>query len=593
MPKRLLITAIVSILLGVLSGFLFWNLSDLPRVEALEEYIPVEASKLYSADDELIAEYYLERRTFVPYYRIPDYVKKAFVSIEDERFYKHHGIDITGIARALLYDIRAGRIVQGGSTITQQLAKLLFLKPERSISRKIKEAALSLQIEMRYTKDEIIGLYLNQAYFGSNAYGIEAASHTYFNRSAEELTLADAALLAAIPKAPSIYSPFKNPGKVLKRRNLVLRKMLTLGHISEGEYKKSKEEPLPLRPFRRRYKAPYFVEFLKEKLSRRYSDSLYTSGFRIFSTIDMRMQRVAEKAVANGVKALEKRVTPGVQAALVAVDLRSGAIRSMVGGTDFWQTQFNRAYQSMRQPGSAFKPIVYLSALEKGFIPEDRIMDMEVGYPSSGNSSVWTPQNYEKVYRGEVSLKYALAHSLNAATVCLAERVGLDFVIKTARRLGVKSSIYPYPSTAIGASEITLMELVYAYSVLAGGYRYMPLYIERVEDRDGLTMEEHYTVMKRVVDEVITGEMRELLRSVITDGTGRRVRGISKSIHGKTGTTNDYTDAWFVGFDDRLAVGVWVGRDDNTPIGSRESGARAALPIWKEFMKKYREKIEN
>jgi penicillin-binding protein 1A len=588
MLRKIVALSLVSIFTGILSGFLFWNLSDLPKVEALEEYIPVEASKVYSSDNKLIAEYYHERRTFVPYYKIPDHVRYAFVAIEDERFYRHHGIDLIGIARALIYDLMAGRIVQGGSTITQQLAKLLFLKPEKSISRKIKEAALSIQIEKRYTKDEILGLYLNQAYFGTNAYGIEAAAHTYFNKSTEELNLAEAALLAAIPRAPAFYSPFKNPKRVMQRRNTVLKKMLDIGYINKEEYEDAINEPLPDKPHRRHYDAPYFVEFLRERLERRYSNSLYTKGFRIYSTLDMRMQRVAEKAVKDGIEALHRRVSPEVQAALLAVDLKTGAIKAMVGGTDFWQTQFNRTTQALRQPGSAFKPVVYLSALERGFVPEDRILDGEVGYPTPDRKGVWTPQNYEKVFNGEVTLRYALAHSLNAATVCLADTVGFESIVRTAKRLGIKSPVYPYPSTAIGASEVTLVEIVYAYAVLADGYRLKPLYIEKVEDRDGLTIEENYTVVERVIDEGIVDEMKDLLRSVIREGTGRRARSVGRAIYGKTGTTNDYTDAWFVGFDDRLAVVVWVGRDDSTPIGQRESGARAALPIWIEFMKNYR-----
>ncbi len=588
MLRGLIIVGLLGVLAGVLSGVVFRSLSDLPRIEALEEYTPTEASKVYSSSGDVIAEYYVERRTFVPFYRIPDHVKKAFVAIEDERFYRHHGIDLIGIARALLYDIKAGRIVQGGSTITQQLAKLLFLKPERNISRKIKEAALSIQIEKRYTKDEIMGLYLNQAYFGTKAYGIEAASHTYFDKSTEELTLAEAALLAALPRAPSYYSPFKNPEKALARRNLVLKKMLRLGFITEDDYRAALDEPLPDKIHRRRYKAPYFIEYLREMLERRYSDSLYTAGLRVYSPLDMGMQEVAEQAVSKGVRELEQRVAPGVQAALLAVDLETGEVRAMVGGTDFWQTQFNRATQALRQPGSAFKPFVYLAALQAGLMPEDVIVDAEVGYPTPDNLDVWSPRNYEKRYNGEVTLRYALSHSLNAATVCLADLIGIDSVVRTARDVGIRSKVNPYLSSAIGASEATLMDMVYGYAALAQGYRLKPLFIDRVTDRDGLTLEEHYPAAERVIDEAVVDEIRDMLRSVILDGTGRMAKVIDRPVYGKTGTTNDYTDAWFVGFDDTLAVGVWVGRDDHTPIGDKETGARAALPIWIEFMRNYR-----
>ncbi|RMG03653.1 MAG: PBP1A family penicillin-binding protein [Nitrospirae bacterium] len=588
MFRRLFIVAVLGIITGSSAGFLFWNLSDLPRVEALEEYTPMESSKVYSANRELIAEYYLERRTFIPHYDIPDHVKKAFVAIEDERFYRHHGLDYIGILRALYQDIKAGRIVQGGSTITQQLAKLLFLKPERSLSRKIKEAALSIQIENRYTKDEILGLYLNQAYFGTNAYGIEAAARTYFDKSVKDLNIAEAAMLAALPRAPSYYSPFKHPSAAMKRRNLVLKKMLDLGYITEIQYEEAVEAPIPLKPHRRRYNAPYFVEYLRAELEEEFGNGLYTKGLTINTTLNMDLQRLGEKAVQLGITSIEKRVEPGVQAALVAVDIKTGGVLAMVGGTDFWQTQFNRATQAFRQPGSAFKPIVYLTAFNQALTPDDTIIDREVGYPTVEGDDVWTPENYEKIYEGEVTLRHALAHSLNAATVCLADLIGIRNVVKTAKTLGIKTTIHPFLSSAIGASEITPFELTYAYAALAEGYRISPLYIEQIRDRDGITLREDFPQLNRVIDEAVVDEVRDILRSVILEGTGRMARIINRPVFGKTGTTNDYTDAWFVGFDDRIALGVWVGRDDHTPIGKKETGARAALPIWIEFMKNYR-----
>ena len=589
MFKRLLLVGIAGILIGSLTGFLFWSLSDLPKVESLEEYAPLEASKVYSSSGELIAEYYLERRTFIPFYKIPDHVKKAFIAIEDERFYKHHGIDFIGILRALYYDIRAGRIVQGGSTITQQLAKLLFLKPERSLTRKIKEAALSIQIEKKYTKDEILGLYLNQAFFGTNAYGIEAAAHTYFGKSTEDLDIAEAALLAALPRAPSYYSPFKHPALALKRRNLVLKKMLELGYITPEEYEEALTEPLPEKPNRRKYNAPYFIEFLRERLEQRYNQSLYTDGLKIYTTLKMNYQTAAERAVKKGIEELEKRVKPGVQAALIAIEIDTGAVVAMVGGTDFWQTQFNRATQAMRQPGSAFKPIVYLTAIENGFIPEDTILDTEVGYKMPDKEDeVWTPRNYEKRYNGEVTLLTALSHSLNAATVCLADTVGISNVVKIAKRIGLRTKVFPYLSSAIGASETTLYDLAYAYVTLASGYKTRPLYITSVLNRQDISLEEHYPEAERVLDAAVVDTIRYMLRDVILNGTGRKARILNRPVYGKTGTTNDYTDAWFIGFDDQLVVGVWVGRDDHTPIGNRETGARAALPIWIDFMKNYR-----
>ncbi len=576
----------LSLLAGIAGGYVFWMLSDLPRVDSLEEYTPAESSKVYSEDNRLIAEYYLERRTFIPYYRIPEHVKQAFISIEDIRFYEHHGIDFIRILGALYQDIKARAYVQGASTITQQLAKMLFLKPEKSIIRKIKEIALSIQIERRYTKDEILGLYLNQAYFGTQAYGIVAASQTYFGKSVDELTISDAAMLAALPKAPSRYSPFRNPLKALKRRNLVLEKMVEYGYLDEVQNYVASSETLPKKPFRRKYRAPYFVEYLRQIIEKEYEDRLYSEGLKIYSTLNLRMQEIAENAVSKGIETIEKRVPAGVQAALIAIDIGTGKIRAMVGGTDFWETQFNRATQAMRQPGSAFKPIVYLTALNIGVTPEDTIVDEEVTFQGNEPGEIWTPRNYYGIYKGEVTIRYALSHSLNSATACLAEDVGVGRIIKTAKLLGLKSELRPFLTISLGASDLTPLELVYVYKVFADGRRVDPMLYDRIVDRNGIVLDDVVQKSERVIDEGVLLEMKSLMRSVITEGTGRKARRLPRPVYGKTGTTDDYTDAWFVGFDDNVALAVWIGRDDHTPIGDRETGSRAALPIWIEFMKK-------
>jgi penicillin-binding protein 1A len=574
------------LLLGATGGYVFWILSDLPRIESLEEYTPAESSKVFSEDKQLIAEYYLERRTFIPYFRIPDHVRKAFIAIEDTRFYEHHGIDFIRIFGAIYQDIKAGGYVQGASTITQQLAKMLFLKPEKSIWRKVKEVALSIQIERRYTKDEIMGLYLNQAYFGTQAYGIVAASQTYFGKSVDRLSVADAALLAALPKSPNTYSPFSKPEKALRRRNTVLLRMMEIGFITEAQYTVAVAEPLPEKPFRRRYNAPYFVEYLRQKLEERYKDQLYSEGLKINSTLDYRMQEIAESAVEKGVQTVEKRTSPGVQAALVAIDIASGKIRAMVGGTDYWTTQFNRATQALRQPGSTFKPIVYLTAFNLGMTPEDRIMDEEITFQGNEPGELWSPQNYYGKYEGEVTLRYALSHSLNSATACLADDVGMARIIKTARLVGITSELKPYLTIALGAADVNPLELTYAFKTFADGKRVDPVYFEKIFDRNGITIEEPSQNSERVIDEGVLLELRSVLRSVVTDGTGQLAKSLSRPVYGKTGTTDDYTDAWFVGFDDNIVLAVWVGRDDHTPIGPKETGATAALPIWVDFMKR-------
>jgi penicillin-binding protein 1A len=583
--KTLIIMIALSILIGAISGFAFWTISDLPNTKMLQEYIPLESSRVYSSDGKVLAEFYLERRTFIPHYQIPEHVKKAFIAVEDVRFYNHPGVDFIGTMRALWHDIKAGGVVEGGSTITQQLARMLFLKPDKSIKRKIKEAALSIRIEQRYTKDEILGMYLNQAYFGTRAYGIEAASQTYFGKTTNELSIADAALLASMPKAPSVYSPFKNPEKSRARRTIALKQMMASHFITQSLYEEAENSPLPERPHFRKYDAPYFIENLRQSLEGKFGNSLYTSGYKIYSTLDSGMQEEAEKAVSKGLLSLGKRVNPGVEAAFVAVDLRTGQIKALVGGSNFWNNQFNRAMQALRQPGSAFKPFVFMSAIENGMTAEDIINDSPVSFAGAKPGQRWIPRNYDGKYYGNVTLRTALAKSLNCATVRLAADIGIDGVIEMARRLGIRSQLHRYLPLAIGASDVTLIDMVYAYSAFTSGQQPKIMFYERILNRDGVVIDENKPVIGHVLSEEDVQEMKILLKAVVEEGTAVRAKELKRPIFGKTGTTNDYTDAWFIGFDERLVVGVWVGRDDHTPIGPKETGARAALPIWIDFMK--------
>ncbi|MEW6108551.1 MAG: penicillin-binding protein 1A [Nitrospirota bacterium] len=590
--KLISIFVFFSALCGIIGGFAYWTLSDLPRVNAIEEYVPMESSKVYSGDGKLLAELYYERRTFVPHYNIPDHVKKAFIAIEDVRFYTHPGVDVIGILRALWQDIKAGSIVQGGSTITQQLAKMLFLKPEKSLIRKIKEAVISIQIEKRYTKDEILGLYLNQTFFGTRAFGIEAAAETYFGKSVHDLTVGEAALLASLPKAPSLYSPFKNPEKSKDRRASVLKSMLKHKYINTDQYNKAMLEPVPSSPHFRKYEAPYFIEFLRQQLEQKYGPDIYKSGYKIYSTIDSNMQRIAENAVSNGIRVIEKRVKKGVQAALLAIDIRTGHIKAMVGGLDFWKNQFNRATQALRQPGSAFKPFVYTAALVQGMTSDDIITDAPISFKGARPGRLWSPGNYDGKYYGNVSLKTALAKSLNTATVRLASRVGIENVIDISKSLGIRSELQPYLPLALGASDVNLLEMASAYSVFATGKKLNLVAYERIENRDGIIIDEVYPEYADILDDNTVKELRTLLGAVVNEGTGIKAKEIGRPVYGKTGTTNDYTDAWFIGFDERISLGVWVGRDDHTPIGNKETGARAALPIWIEFMKQISPAVE-
>ena len=575
-----------SVLIGILGGFLYWTVADLPSVKLLEEYTPMESSMVYSSDGQLLTELYLERRTFIPYYQIPDHVKKAFISVEDVRFYRHPGVDVIGILRALWHDIKAGGIVEGGSTITQQLARMLFLESDKSIKRKIKEAALSLMIEKHYTKDEILGMYLNQAYFGTRAYGIEAAAQTYFGKPVKDLTVAEAALLASMPKAPSVYSPFKNPGKAEERRAIVLQRMRENNFIDENQYREAETTPLPAAPFFRKYNAPYFIEMLRQILEDKYGKALYTAGYKIYSTLDFRMQQIAEEAVKAGLSSIEKRDRQGVEAALIAVDVRTGHIKAMVGGSNFWRNQFNRATQALRQPGSAFKPFVYMTAIEEGMTSEDWISDSPVSFPGARAGQRWSPRNYDGKYYGSVTMRTALAKSLNAATIRLAAHVGIENVIEMAQRLGIRSTLQPYLPLALGASDVTLADMVFAYSAFVSGFRPKPVFYERIVNRDSVAVEETEPLLEELLAEEDINEIKILLKAVVDEGTATKAKELQRPLYGKTGTTNDYTDAWFIGFDDRLVVGVWVGRDNHKPIGPKETGARAALPIWIDFMKK-------
>lgn len=580
-----ILISIFSLIAVATAGFIYWSTLSLPALKSLEMYEPVESSLVYSADGGLLAEFYIERRNFVPHYEIPEHVKTAFVAIEDVRFYKHPGIDLKGIIRAFFHDIKTMSVSQGGSTITQQLAKMLFLKPERSLKRKLKEVILSIQIEKQYTKDEILGLYLNQAYFGTRSYGIEAAAQTYFGKPVKEITAGEAALLASLPKAPSLYSPFKYPEKTKDRRDTVLGLMLNNKFITHSEYNTALNEPLPERPFFRKYGAPYFTEMLRQALEARYDNDLYTSGLKIYTTIDLEMQRYAEEAVADGIASIEKRAEKGVQAALIVMDIKTGSIRAMVGGSDFWKNQFNRATQALRQSGSAFKPFVYLAAIESGMKADDLVLDAPVSFKGSQRGQTWSPRNYDGKYYGAVTLRKALAKSLNAATVRLADKVGVKTVIETARRTGIKNRLQPFLSIALGSADLTLLEMVSAYRVFASGVYSEPLIYDRVFKR-GAVIEEINAKPIEVISYEDMIEMKKLLRAVIDEGTATKAKVLNRVIYGKTGTTNDYTNAWFIGFDNRLVTGVWIGRDNNKPIGDKETGSSAALPIWIEFMKK-------
>jgi len=539
--RRLLFKAVpiaIALFLGAGGGYVFWCLADLPDIKILEGYAPFESSKLYSSDNVLLAEFYVERRTFISPEKIPDQVKKAFIAVEDTNFYSHPGIDILRLMKALLINIKEGRFVQGGSTITQQLAKMLFLKPEKTLTRKIREIALALKIEKRYSKEEILGLYLNQIYFGTRAYGIEAASEAYFGKPVEKISLAEAALLAALPKAPSYYSPFRSPAKSLGRRNFVLERMLKQNFIDKKQFESAVSEEITDSYHGTHYLAPYFVDYSRSVLFDKYGDKLYTKGFKIYTTLDYEVQKIAEKAVETGIAELKNRGLTDVQIALVALEIQTGRILAMVGGTDFWTSQFNRATLAKRQPGSAFKPIVYLTALTQGYKPNDMIIDEQLTHWSGGNR--WTPRNYNDVYFGGVTLETAMALSLNTATVNLAKKIKLRNVIKTAHAIGIESQIHPYYPSALGASEVSLLELTSAYATLSHGDRIESTCLDQIIDREQSAIFVPQVKKQTVIGKNTLTKMKSMLRSVILNGTGKKANVLNRPVYGKTGTSNDF-----------------------------------------------------
>src|SRR5438045_1682781 len=432
---------------------------SLPSVKTLETFQPLQGSKVYDDNDELLTELHVERRIFVPLAHIPQSLRDAVIATEDRRFYSHFGVDPIGVARAVYQNYRRGRIVEGGSTITQQLTKVLFLTPDKSLERKMKEAALALELERRYSKDRILEMYLNQVYFGNGAYGVEAASRTYFGKSVTELNVKEAALLAGLPRAPSTYSPFDHPDAAKRRREVVLRRMVEYGALKDADAKKLARADLGLiPPERRRTTGQYFLEYVQQTLEAKYgADMVFKGGLNVYTTLNPTMQLAAEQALRDGLKALEGRTAKGKpgehpEGAIVTVEPQTGYVRAMVGGYDFFRSEFNRATQARRQPGSAFKPFIYIAALESGFTPATRVEDAPISFPLA-NGQVWKPENYDRKFRGPTTLQQAIEESVNVVTVKVQERIGLNHTIQIARRFGISSPLDVNLSLALGTSD--------------------------------------------------------------------------------------------------------------------------------------------
>ncbi|MBW2618046.1 MAG: penicillin-binding protein 1A [Deltaproteobacteria bacterium] len=685
---------------GLWAVYLYFSY-DLPKLDTLSDYQPKTISRIYAGDGVLIAEFFKERRDVVPLKRMPQMLIDAFVAAEDANFFSHPGLDIWAIFRAAVRNLEAGRIVQGGSTITQQVCKSFLLTPEKSYRRKIREALLAYRIDKKFTKSEVLYLYLNQIYLGEGAYGVEAASQVYFGKSVEELTLAECALLAGLPQAPSRYSPRTNPSGARERQVYALNRMAEEGYINRAQAREAAAERIMVLASRlpQLREAPYFVEHIRGLIEAKYGPkALLEDGLKVYTTLNISLQSAAESAVVKGLTELDKRegfrgpverldpseaevflqrladqaseadliqgrILPGLvlqvapsralvhlgpaqgtlnleemkwarrpnpekayyqaalsdvgqalapgdvvlvrlkekneegrwqllleqeplaQGALVCMEAATGHVLALVGGRDYNQSQFNRATQALRQPGSAFKPLIYAAALDKGFTPASVIIDAPVVFKMDHTGRLWKPRNYSEKFYGPTTFRTALEKSRNVVTVKILDQIGIDYALGYAQRMGINSTLTPNLSLALGTCEVRVVDMVRAYSSLCNqGLRTEPIFITRIEDRNGRIMEEGRLQQERVIEPVTAYIITRLMEGVVQNGTGWRVKALKRPVAGKTGTTNELKDAWFVGYTPDLITAVWAGHDDHTSMGRGETGSRTASPIWIDFM---------
>ncbi len=676
---------IVAAIAGALSGLLLVYSTDLPQVTELEHYRPATITQLYDDQNRVIGQFALQRRVIDSYNDFPKVLRDALISTEDKEFEKHWGVDVWRVFGAAWRDVILDSRAQGASTLTMQLARNLFLSPDRNFRRKMQEVMLSIQIERRFTKPQIFTLYANQIYLGHGVYGFEAGANFYFSKKAKDLTLEEAAVLAGLPKAPNYYSPINNPERAMRRRNLVINNMLEDGKITAAEAQRAKNAPLELKlQAEPNDIAPYFVEEIRQYLEKKYgAEEVHEAGLRVYTSLNLEMQRTAQQAVRDGLAAYERRhgwkgnllnviangdslatyhhvdwdgsIVPGtylhavvtevepmaatvkfgnyearlgpeeikwthhtspqefltqgdivyvkvvdlngsasrvsleqesgVQGALLALDNSTGDVKAMVGGRDFEQSKFNRATQALRQVGSSFKPYIYTAAIDQGLTPDDTVLDAPTTFNTP--SGPYTPHNYDGKFEGVITYRHALAESRNIPALKVTERVGgIKTVIDYARKFGITSPLPPYLPVALGAADITLAEQTAAFTTFPNdGVRVMPRYIRKVTDYEGRVLEENYPEVRDVVSARTARIMVGMLREVVLHGTGYAASKLNHPLGGKTGTTNDFTDAWFVGFSPSLTCGVWVGFDEKKTLGNKETGAAAALPIWMDFMR--------
>ncbi|MDQ6827125.1 MAG: PBP1A family penicillin-binding protein [Candidatus Eremiobacteraeota bacterium] len=582
---------------GTVAGVIASYSKNLPDINRMADYQPSRATRVYSRDGVLLANLYRQNRTWIPISKIPPMVRNAFVATEDKNFYQHHGVDFGGIVRAALADYRHERF-QGASTITQQLARALFLSNERSISRKIQEALLAMEIERYYTKDEILERYLNLIYFGSQAYGVEAAAHTYFGKSVGRLSLGQAAMLAGLPAAPSDYSPYVNIEHARERQAHVLDRMAASGYTTDALALHQEHLPLALVGERRGglqgYLYPYFTTFVTQELERNFgAQATFEGGLQVYTTLDTRLQKIAEEAVNWGVTHAVAEGIGADQAALVAIRPNTGEILAMVGGAGGFslRNQFNRAWQAHRQPGSSFKVYVYTAAIDSGDPPTTIVEDTPASYPM-GDGTRWEPKDDDFRYMGAITLRTALAQSRNVVAVKLAQQLGVDRVMEYAKRMGIRSPLEANLSLALGTSVVTPLDMASGYSTLANqGIHINPSPFRLVKDSLGApVLDNLYPQQTEVVSAGTAYIMTSMMESVIQEGTGNPNAQIGRPAAGKTGTTSNYRDAWFVGFTPDLVAAVWLGNDNYKPM-NESYGGNIPARTWARFMKAALEKV--
>jgi penicillin-binding protein 1A len=560
---------------------------NLPDVRVLRNYIPSETSYFYDINGKVLASIHGEaNREVIPLNKISPELKRAVLAIEDSHFYSHHGINISSVGRASIVNWQRGTVAEGGSTLTMQLVKNIFLSQKRKFSRKIAEAVLAIRLEQILSKDQILEMYLNQVYWGHNNYGVETAAQSYFGKSAADLNLAEAAMMAGIIQAPQNYSPFVSMKTAKQRQGTVLNRMRNLGWITAEEEEQARQTKITLGKIRsfQRSTMPFVTNTAARELEREYSiEAVQKGGLRVQTTVDSNMQRLAEETVTKWHKTIRSQGVRADQMALVSVDPRTQFIKALVGGVDPQKSEFNRATQARRQPGSAFKPFVFYAAFASGkFTPDTVVNDTPVSYRIPGG--IWTPKNYDDSFSGAMSVRRALEVSRNIPAVKLGSAVGLNRVVEICRILGINSPMEPVPSLPLGAIGVTPLEMASAYATIANyGWQSKPTIIARVTDSSGNVILDNTPKPQLVLEPWAAASLTDVMRGVITSGTGTAAQ-IGRPAAGKTGTTSSERDIWFVGFVPQLSTAVWVGNDNYRPVGKGATGGVFVAPIWRAFM---------